>query len=723
MSTSFFKTLVIIFGSFIAVVLSGGVAHAVSGTGFYYPEKGANNTCTATSYFTVYNCGATVPPYSNDVVPGRNSYTNSVPASATASKQGFINWLSNTGSWLTCTNSGSCMTPGKGVTKALPKGYPGYTFQDAQKLMAQNFIIDTINGTKAHDLNQAVKRINSPKVSMAVINFNPSNIGLISFYGKHSDNTPDMFFTSEFVSNTAKDLIIFYEDKDNNGVLTTTLNKQKKVTGIINDKVDFVLEVPCGNPVGGLPGLPAASDWSLYPQDTLSGGGTSGVVVSGGSVGQQASVENTGSLADTSSNYQSYEFTIPSGQSANFSSTFTDQGGGRIFALAPGGADICTWLSGKYPGVISCKSQVVGGSSKFPAGTSNIDPSAISSVGHKAGDQICRFVWVDHYDYAHKDSSEQRVSLPACVTVAKTPYVQFWGGDVRVGDSIGGATTGQANAYTASNSIGGKTYGSWAEYGIFAPTNGIIQSASAGALSGKDGLARVATDTDVNHLTFANTITPKGNWAAPAVIASYENSLGLSDGGSTAAASISLDNFPNRGKVVLTNGGTVHVGGTLPKTTPGGSLMLLYPTGTVEIDRNIILGTDSYGSLTDLSQIVIQAKNIIIDGNVSQVDAWLVAIAQNGTDGGIVSTCDKIVTPYYSGLSAKADNPCNQNQLRINGPVMGREVQLRRTFGAEGDNTPAETIDLRADAYLWTLQAANTGSIDTVFTTELPPRF
>ncbi len=463
------------------------------------------------------------------------------------------------------------------------------------------------------------------------------------------------------------------------------------------------------------------SDYNLYPHVTV-GGGTSGVVVVGGAADQQSSVENTASKSDISSTYQSYDFVVQAGKTIDLSTVFKDQGNGRIFALAPGVADICKdWLLPQYPGTVTCKSQVASGSAIFNGGTSTVDQSVIDASGFKAGDLICRLLWVDHYDYSHTASTERRVSLPACVRVAKTPYVQFWGGDVRVGDSIGGATSLQSNAYTSSNLIGGKTLGSWAEYGIFAPTNGIIRSASGGALSGSNGFTGPASDTDVSHLSFANMTTPKGNWSAPASIASFENSLGLPDGGAVADGSISLNSLSNRGKVTLTNAsGTVHVGGTLPS----GSLMLNYPTGTVVIDSNIVLGTNSYSSLADLSQVVIQAKNIIISHDVDRVDAWLVAIATNGgTVGGVVSTCDVIVTPYYSGLTAAPGSPCNQKPLRINGPVMGREVQLRRTFGGEGDNMPAETIDLRADAYLWTMQAANNGSIDTIFTTELPPRF
>jgi|GEM_PF-6643983 len=459
------------------------------------------------------------------------------------------------------------------------------------------------------------------------------------------------------------------------------------------------------------------SEYALSPAASMSADTAS----IGQTVSVNYSVDNVQKRGSSSraTNWAVREVVIPTGTSmpAEFSS-YKDDSTGCDYYTSKGGGIRCKELAAND----SDSKKVF--DANITSAVSDTGQDSLTISGYNPGDRVCRVLVVDSRDQEDTPPPRNRDSALGCVVIAKTPYVQFWGGDVRVGDNIAGAKSNQANALTSSKNINGNTMGSWAEYGIFAPTGGtggIINSASGGALSGKMGFVGQAPTSALSNLSFANTSTPNGNWAPPATVASYENSLGLPDGGSTSAASISVDAF--KGKVTLTNPkGTVRVGGTLPKTSPGRSLMLLYPTGTVVIDRNIILGTDSYGSLADLSQIVIQAKNIVINNNVDRVDAWLVAIAQNGSEG-IISTCDVIATPYYySGLNAKA-NPCNKTPLRINGPVMGREVQLRRTFGVDGNSTPAETIDLRADAYLWTMQTANTGAIDTIFTTELPPRF
>ncbi len=465
-----------------------------------------------------------------------------------------------------------------------------------------------------------------------------------------------------------------------------------------------------------------ASNYSLFPSITL-GGSTTGVIMVGGTIDQQSTVQNTGSNADVTSNFQTYEFVIPSGKTADFSTVFKDQSG-HVYATAPGGgANICVWLSSQYPGAINCKSQVTNGSQQFPAATTSVDSSPISAAAYQPGDMICRLLWVDHYDYLHAGSDERRVAFPACARVAKTPYVQFWGSDVRAGNNVAGATSTQADVLTSSNLIGGKTYGSWAEYGIFAPTSGTIRSVSASGLSGSSGFTGALTDSDTARLTFANTTTPRGNWAPPQNIASFENRFGLADGGANSAASINLGALGSRGKVRLTNpSGTVRVSGTLAD----GIVMLWYPTGTVVIDNNILLGTSSFSNASGVSQLIIQAKNIIINSNVDRVDAWLSAAPVGGSDGGVVSTCDAIATPYYSGLGTATNSACNQKQLRVNGPVLAREIQLRRTFGGEGDGTPAEIFNLRADAYIWTTRpvgASTSGMYTTMFTTELPPRF
>jgi hypothetical protein len=63
----------------------------------------------------------------------------------------------------------------------------------------------------------------------------------------------------------------------------------------------------------------------------------------------------------------------------------------------------------------------------------------------------------------------------------------------------------------------------------------------------------------------------------------------------------------------------------------------------------------------------------------------------------------------------------------VNGPVVTGKLVLNRTAGSgtgaqSGD--PAERFNLRPDAFLWArLQATGNDKAQTVYSTELPPRF
>jgi hypothetical protein len=127
-------------------------------------------------------------------------------------------------------------------------------------------------------------------------------------------------------------------------------------------------------------------------------------------------------------------------------------------------------------------------------------------------------------------------------------------------------------------------------------------------------------------------------------------------------------------------------------------------------------------SVYDIPQFVIIAKNIYINANVVNVDAWLIAKGTTTAGTGVLDTC-RISSDYNTPLTS---NLCN-NPLRIDGPVMAQKLWLRRTAGAgpgtqSGD--PAEIFNLRPDSYLWAFaRASTTGRVQTVYTQELPPRF
>jgi hypothetical protein len=141
----------------------------------------------------------------------------------------------------------------------------------------------------------------------------------------------------------------------------------------------------------------------------------------------------------------------------------------------------------------------------------------------------------------------------------------------------------------------------------------------------------------------------------------------------------------------------------------------------VTIADDITYANGPYSSILDLPQLIIIAKNIVINDNVKQIDAWLIAKGSAiGTDGKI-NTCASV------GETGPLTATVCTTPLTINGPVMAQKLFLRRTSGAGADadaGNAAETINLRADAYLWGIaHNANSGRLTTVYETELPPRF
>lgn len=341
------------------------------------------------------------------------------------------------------------------------------------------------------------------------------------------------------------------------------------------------------------------------------------------------------------------------------------------------------------------------------------------------GSQICYALLVD--------SSTQQAGHPAesvkCVVVVKSPSVHILGGDVKVGDSVFTNLVNQnASIKTGSFNVNGKTYGSWAEYGLFAPANGVITSSSGGVLSGTAGVDSASVNAVTqNRLTFANTNT-YGYWAPAGLLSMPSAIVGVASAQSSLATTdvrigdnVTALNGEVRAWNIIASGGTVNLQGTLP--VGSGSVILAYD-GTVNINGDIRLGDSTVRSLGSNVQIIIVARNITIDPSVSNVDAWLIATPSTAvsTDGRI-STCGAIQTDaYYTGL--KIGGECDKTQLRITGTVIARELQLRRTFAESGNNNAAaaETINLRPDAYMWGNTNGGSTNIETSFVKELPPR-
>lgn len=344
----------------------------------------------------------------------------------------------------------------------------------------------------------------------------------------------------------------------------------------------------------------------------------------------------------------------------------------------------------------------------------------------EVGTKLCYGLSVK--DRAHNSATWRHSNLE-CMVVSKRPTVRVMGGDLLVGRN--GASS---NVRTNAKSVGGRMYGSYGEYAIIA--SGLVTNmASAAGYAGGVEESGLLIPCSVSKLTFSNRPTATGACAA--------NQLGrFSFGGEAPGVasrfpiSTSTPTLPTSGQVRITDhpAQTVYrAAGSLTATTtinlasatiPVGSWYVINaPNSDVIINGNLTYqDTAAISSPSQIPQLVIIARNIIIHSDVTRVDAWLIA---SGTGShGRINTCGA-----GAGITESTQptaSRCNA-LLRVNGPVIANRLLMKRTAGAgtgarSGD--PAEVFNLRPDAYLWAT-AINSGTTkaSTSFTKELPPRY
>ena len=330
----------------------------------------------------------------------------------------------------------------------------------------------------------------------------------------------------------------------------------------------------------------------------------------------------------------------------------------------------------------------------------------IGGLASSPGDSLCYLTAVSNYT---QDATMQRFRYAMkCLTVSKKPNVQVWGGDIKTDKDVITNKTSSANQ---------NVYGSWGEYGIIA--NGKADSASGAGLSSSFNGRSGVTPRDYNKLTFANipkygnfssTSSVPDNFTLPSVGGTRGNISGNVDVNSLASGEY------NAGNVVLT-GSKLSVGKSI----------VIKSSGVVRISGDLLY-TDT-NDVRQLPQLIIYAKNIIIEPSVGEVNAWLIT-----QKDGYVSTCGVVISAR-DWLNGVSESSCGKQQLKINGPIKTGRLFLRRTYGgkhassAKNDpnmhpGTPAEIINLRADTYIWAYNNyQNTSAISTMNVRELPPRY
>lgn len=393
----------------------------------------------------------------------------------------------------------------------------------------------------------------------------------------------------------------------------------------------------------------------------------------------------------------------------------------------------CNELVDLVAGKGTC-TDVASGQQSFSPGNTSLDSQAPNATNvilddsWPVGTKLCYVLTLDKPTDNQRPTD--RFSRAACLTIGKRPLVQIHGGDVRVGrhfvtDPITGETDPTAPSVPTSiqTSItpksSGKTYGSWAEYGVIS-SGVVIGFASLSGLEGGYDSTLPDTQEFWSKLTFANTDNQYGLFTEDdsGTGTIPDAASALLSGRSVAQDLVATDTLTLNGNGVQSglyqkSSGNLIIGESVIEKNK--TIIVNVPEGTVTIKGNISYNNGPYTDISEIPQLVIIAKSIAIDPSVTHIDAWLIA---NSKTDGTISTCNDSNT--------LTSDICNV-PLTINGPIMARHLQLRRTAGAGAGGAagdPAEVINLPGSTYLWSQSEGRSDvRAQTTFTTELPPYF
>jgi hypothetical protein len=334
---------------------------------------------------------------------------------------------------------------------------------------------------------------------------------------------------------------------------------------------------------------------------------------------------------------------------------------------------------------------------------------------------------------------------PYCVTIAKKPNFQVWGGGVFTEGGMNtsqspkliGGTAGDPALATNANKLlqsdpanANRTiFGSWSEwevvslgdvtgfgsgaaFGYSAPAARAV--AYGGGLQGFDA----ATASLVAKTVCATSKMTLANDRAA-------SALGLCNGRAAGGADVSIstqnmtllrqlmDRYLGSGghgpSEKIRNAYHIDYMTSLPTsdvTVPSGRVYVydLRWQGKAKLEHNITYAdsdirhndgpnTNKYKAISELPQALIFANDLEIAANVTNIDAWIILEGDGVVTGnGTLFTCADEVTS-----AADCTNP-----LTINGPVYASQILLGRTYGAfpgtqtcnhgYTGNTPANTL-------------------------------
>jgi hypothetical protein len=359
------------------------------------------------------------------------------------------------------------------------------------------------------------------------------------------------------------------------------------------------------------------------------------------------------------------------------------------------------------------------------AGSTNISIGSGASVVLRAntyasadsiavGSRICDVITITNPSAASYFTNPADQTATQCVTIAKTPYVYFLGGDVWSGGGFAAVAPGSCNnagnittvTRASTLSADGSRPGSGTEYAAFA-LGKITNFGSA-------GMALVNATGVGDAWTFSNLNTSNlGYYGASQhcitdYIPTYQASTVLA--GNTT---IDVGTRPN---------GEWHVTGTLTihGTMPAGSRQVYYADGNVEVDSDLKYPA-SYANAAAIPSLVVITKGDVHAWTATNQIDGIFESRGDGTTTGVFRTCWPKIVP--------ATITTCPTTLTVNGAVYAAALDLHRTAGANGatpalQKAPAEIFNLSPEVYINNaLNPSGQTALTTTNVRELPPRF
>ena len=317
------------------------------------------------------------------------------------------------------------------------------------------------------------------------------------------------------------------------------------------------------------------------------------------------------------------------------------------------------------------------------------------------------------------DETKFNVSDLSCVTIAKKPNFQVWGGGMftngQIETAVSRKTPGQN--FSSYPSTAEKVFGSWDEYHVIA--GGRVYGFGSGASLGYEKGYSYNLPTggsnpsdNIYNLTIANrkNIGESGVYGLPSGLLSrlkarYRDNIAKNSSLKITTHDTGLQNTYIRGDVNLSQ---IQLPDHNPKATDTlfrtydtlyktittadkqNNTLVLYVDGTLTIDQNLCYSAFggnncqyetstkqaayadvSTESITKLPQILIFAKNINVLSKVNRVDAWLILDEDNASNN--LNTCSDVNEP--------SAEQCSETII-FNGPVFAKSLTLKRTGGA-----------------------------------------